>query len=347
MTYIIGLKKFGVTAIICDTKTTRADRRNSGPALKSGILFPGCIYGCAGDVRSIQRFIEHCKVVLDGTDTLMGFWTRFRRIVDLYPFEEQSAFQLILSSRHSGEPQLYCLDSHKKMQEDHLTAVAKDIVSIGSGTKILDDELMRRHNEEASYISNMLVLEEKAPAYTYPYYYCLWLMEHAKGLDASKLEDHGVGGFFHFTVQMHDRECRQESAIYILNNPYKNYSHEGVRGNYIISWGYRIGFLDNGNVLAIQNTDDYIKDFILMKKPEGVEDADQYKLSLSKEFDRLPPYVFCGIGFSDIKHRTLYGIYFNIGEATPYLIDTSKRPWTLDDEIKRHITSHIASIEMV
>lgn len=61
MTYIVGIKEFDHTAIICDTKVSYSKPSTEiGFALKSSYLFAGCIYGAStDDVRGLTRFLEH------------------------------------------------------------------------------------------------------------------------------------------------------------------------------------------------------------------------------------------------------------------------------------------------
>lgn len=65
MTYILGISRNGINAIICDQRVTWQDSdqkiKAENIALKCGKLFEGCIYGIAGSVEVAMEYIYICK----------------------------------------------------------------------------------------------------------------------------------------------------------------------------------------------------------------------------------------------------------------------------------------------
>src|SRR3990172_4955714 len=117
MTYIVGVSQLGVNAVICDTRVAwqrpSTAKRGENVVLKSGLLFPGCIYAITGNLDAARQFICKAKEYLTGRDTLVGFWDKYHLFVKHYPFptKANSIFKLLLSARCSGKPEFFILDS--------------------------------------------------------------------------------------------------------------------------------------------------------------------------------------------------------------------------------------------
>jgi hypothetical protein len=115
MTYTVGINRFGTSAILCDTYLTGNSLDISqNVVIKSGKFWDGCIYGCAGDLQEIAKFVYHVRESMIKKGTLADAWDNFLYLVHKYPFPPRERhFELILASRHSGESRLYLLDSCK------------------------------------------------------------------------------------------------------------------------------------------------------------------------------------------------------------------------------------------
>lgn len=312
MTYIVGVNQLGVNAIICDTRVTwwrsTMEIRGANTSLKSGLLFPGCIYGIVGDLGAARDFIIGCKHYLTGTNTLEGFWKRFLDFVEQYPFQHQAddSFQLLLSSRNLGNPRLYVLDSTDKTVKDQ-----RKLVTLGSGKKILDEPINRLVLERSRMIDELIV-GNKIPTFSFPYFYCLWLNEMTQGMELSKLEECHVGGVFHFLWQDPRCEHAQLPAVYVL-------SSADVRRKTIYSWIYRVVYAEGA--LVIDNPITNAREIFIdtAARPSFAEaDYNDVKSRISLEVDSAPFYYFCGFGFSDPRHRGEFG--FSITNENKFVV---------------------------
>jgi hypothetical protein len=302
MTYIVGINQNEITSIICDSRltfgTSGFDGQNT--TLKSGLFFPGCVYGAAGNADSIRDFIISCKEELTGRYELTEFWDMLISFISKYSFPKENNFQLILSSRHSGKPTLYLFDSKTKNIVE-----CEDFVSIGSGKVILDDEFKNIYLERGALISDLLT-QNNGPAFFYPYIYCLWFMEKAQGMEVSILEKHGVGGYFHFTFQTSTAEHRQHPAVYVLSGA--NYETRKI-----YSYVYRIAFEEACLVVdcPIKNERSIIVDSAAWPKINHLneEQIKDYKKRINSAVEKQPYYNFCGFGFINPVKRISYGIH--------------------------------------
>lgn len=312
MTYVVGLNQLGANAIICDTRVTwwRSTTKVGGAntSLKSGLLFPGCIYGIVGDLGAARDFIIEGKRYLTGTNTLAGFWEKFTGFVKQYAFQPtiDGSFQLLLSSRNLGSPRFYVLNS----TEATLEAQGK-LVTLGSGKEILDASIDRLISDRSTMIDE-LIEQNKIPPFSFPYFYCLWLNEMTQGTELSRLEEYDVGGIFHFLWQDWQHEHAQFPAVYAL-------SAADVRRKTICTWICRVVYAEGALVVdnPITNAREIFID-TAARPSFAVADFDDVRRSISSEVDSAPFYYFCGFGFSDPGHRGEFG--FSITTENKFVV---------------------------
>jgi hypothetical protein len=303
MTYIVGINQFDINAIICDTHVSwwRLNQKVKGEnvGLKSGLLFPGCIYGISGSLAHARTFIINCKLYLTGQYTLPDFWERFLEFIRSYqfPITKDSYFQLLLSSRNHGTPKFYVLDSKKSVIEPR-----GRFTSLGSGKPILDQYVQKLVSLNTAIINKFITVEKRLPHFTFPYLYCLWLNERAQGMDLSSLEKYHVGGIFHFLWQDIQGEHAQFPALYVL-------SAADPKNKIIYAWHYRVAYAQGALVVdnPITNAREIIMD-TAARPNVGLIPNDKLKLDITREIDAQPFYYFCGFGFIDPKHRGEFGV---------------------------------------
>ena len=120
MTYIVGLAQENVTAIFADCRGTQTDPAGMitgfNRRLKTGLLFPGCIFGCCGSSSASGHFINSFRQSI-GEEThqdINSLWDRFKTFFQNETFDPYHAFSLMLSVRHPDVgPRLYELDSRR------------------------------------------------------------------------------------------------------------------------------------------------------------------------------------------------------------------------------------------
>lgn len=308
MTYIVGIRQLDTNAIICDTRVTwwRSNKRVTGAniSLKSGLLFPGCLYAITGDLGAAGAFIKEYKRKVNGTyNTLRGLWNDFSNFSREYltHFRDCPDFNLLLSSRCEGRPEFYVLDSKTAM----LTRT-DSLITLGSGKNVLDEKFIKwfgkREKEILKTINN-----NSLPEFTFPYFYCLWLNEMAQGEEASKLEENDVGGIFHFSWQDSNGDYAQHPAVYVLST-----ADFDLKTVYI--WVYRVAFVDD--CLVVDNPVTEAREFFFSSVARPTRDIDNYLANWDNVVAEIgckanlqPFYYFCGLGFPQLKYRGQFGCH--------------------------------------
>ncbi|MFA5426654.1 MAG: hypothetical protein WC279_00425 [Sulfurimonas sp.] len=294
MSYIVGIKLEDVTSIMCDTRVSFNDGSGQNTSLKSGRLFPGCIYGAAGNANSMREFIKDCKLYLSTKEKrpLTVYWEKFEKFIDTHMDNDVEHFQLVLSSRHTSEARLYSFDSKTKIIKE-----GNHFVSIGSGKAMLDEELKKYIDATKDMFIKQLK-ENNWELVFYPNFYCLWLMERVQGVESIRLQDIGVGGHFHYSYQTSVGEARQEPSVYVLSKRF---------GNTIYSYVHHITFEEAALVIACTTEDkrSLILDAAAWMRCETFlpEESKAYADRIFRLVDKQQYYVFCGFGFLDLKQR--------------------------------------------
>lgn len=323
MTYIVGFRRSGFNAIISDARISWEEQyrlEGQNTALKTGLLFPGCMFGRLGSDNHGREFILAAKAAVTGKNTLVGFWERFRDFASSYGFPKNGGdhFQVLLSSRSAGEPELYLLDSRKG-----LSPVSDDLITLGIGKSLLDPLVEQEYVPRLEEISTKLK-EKNHPDRLFPYFMCLWLMELSKGLERSQLESVGVGGVFHFILQTNRKEATQLPALYVLSGP------DRARRR-VYSWIYRVAFAEGGQVIETLTPPGQVPDtpsaehervvlFDTASRPiVSSIDAEPLQRKILEEIKSQPWYFFCGFGFINPTERK--GLGFHVTTEGKYVVN--------------------------
>lgn len=294
MSYIVGLKINGVSSIICDTRVSFENGDGENTSLKSGRIFPGCIYGGAGNADSMRRFIKQCKIALTTSDKrlLIDYWSLFQKCIKFHIDEHTEYFELILASRHTGKTELYSFNSKDKIIREE-----NNFISIGSGKKLLDEQL-KAYIDNTKNIFIKQLQDNSWNIACYPYGYCLWLMEKARGYESVQLEQIGVGGYFHFSYQTNIMEARQDPSVYIINKAF---------GKTIYSYIYHITFEEASMIISCpdKNQRMLILDEAVWMGCGNFTDKEkqEYADRVYMQADEQPYYVFLGVGYADLEQR--------------------------------------------
>ena len=212
MTYVVAMNINGFSSIVSDTRVTFKENGiewGDNTNLKTGFLFPGCIFGRAGNDPHCRDFISTARLALIGDRSLEGFWNRFEQFVSTYefPVARTDQFEMLIANRASGQTQLYQLDC-----KEGLVPNSESVVTIGSGKDLLDPFILG----SGIQLMHQLVTENRLPPAAAPYALCLLLTEFARGLERLVLEKADVGGVFHFRIQSDKGEESQRPALYVL-----------------------------------------------------------------------------------------------------------------------------------
>lgn len=320
-------------------------------ALKTGLLFPGCIYARIGDVQESREFILAFKASIESiSDTIAGFWQRLQQFVETYPFSKWHGhhFQLLLSTRVSGEPTFHRLDSLLGLSLDRIDH-ENYILGFGSGSDVLTPYITDLFTPRLQNLQNRLVAEQQLPLHIIrritPYFLCLWLSELSLTSEVSLLERHGVGGAFHFCYQTNDQESYQGPSIYI-------FCGADYQKHVIYGWSYKVACLQGGlyierhippnqGSMSVYGT--LIRDafFDDAARPDVVSITQQdLQSQIEKGLAETPFYEFCGFGFTDPSYRNSFGFLFSSTGKREDIFDKDGR---LQPDLQRLIASNFGT----
>lgn len=219
MTYVVGIKRFGAAAIITDSLLTSPAYPPDLASIKSGLLFPGCIYGISGNWQRAWQCIHAIRAGCTQETTRERF-KGLTRLIARYPFPlgNHNAFEILLSSRHTGSPDFYLLQS----DTGHVHPVIGDLFTLGSGGHLLNDMLipysetlgseegLQERRRQYLAIGHQLLDEDFAHLYAF------LIFQSTHGNMGQQLGRLGAGGFVHFIFQDGQGERRQKPRLYML-----------------------------------------------------------------------------------------------------------------------------------
>lgn len=326
----------------------RLTRTGSQPSentvVKTGVLFSGCVFGRVGNAFHSNRFLRRFLATIEGkTDRCLGLWRRFDRFVHHYEFPsgKRNRFQLLLSTRASGEPALHLLDSDtgfSPVHEDSYLVTYDNccLATYGEGKDFLDAKIRDAFGlwlkAAQDFLVNQLNLSTEMAFAVIPYCLCLWLSQMSLTYEKSKLEEqYGVGGVFHFIYQNREVEQRQGPAVYIFSalggsrtiHPFF-FRVVGVQGGLYVEErvppgnaiedpdGQMVTKLEYALLDTIARPDIALDESgitstrdnggkLRLEVPEEL--CRQLEDQVIQEVDLSPFYQFCGFGFTDPHHR--------------------------------------------
>jgi hypothetical protein len=321
VTLLIGWKQPGMNVIFADARMTR--RRNGAEvsgenhSLKTGLLFPGCIFGRTGHVAASARFIaEWHRETPDKTGRPEELWALFCEFAAGYAFPElpEMHFQLLLSHRAAGAPKFALLDSETgltALEEEHPVAA----IAYGSGAQVeaIQDAFKRvfpeRLRELVAYLDER-GRDSSFTAFAAPLFVSLWLSELSLTWESIDLERGGVGGVFHFLLQMDGGEATQPPAVFVFAD---------LVGSKVNLWCYRIV-----PVVGCLYVERYVPpgqdgpdsppycEKEVYADPTSRPDLDELSdteldAELRRALNDMPFFQFLGIGFTRPHHRLSIG----------------------------------------
>lgn len=268
--------------------------------LKSGLLFPGAIFGASGSGYEIGTFIKDFKAGLPGDTTPNEGWARFQERVGTYDFSRDRTFELILSSRHLGKPTLYRMRS-----VDRSILPIGNFGSTGSGGELLDARLRKLHEERPAL--RQLMPDARFKELILPHMYCHWLTENSLGLERTEMETrYHVGGLFHFSLQTANEESRQDPALFVVCSM--------SEPNGVICAIHRLYFVGG----SLVHEHDGVNIVSSIAETPAVTQMDksettQWLNAIRQQGTLIPPYFYCGFLFSDPAYRNhlMYAISYN------------------------------------
>ena len=195
------------------------DRDHSFDSIKNGVPCPGIIYGVCGDAEEALRFVTEARAAVAGVD-FQNTWEEFERFVGRYRFPKppRGRFGVLLSSRHSGRPQFYCIDSY----EERIAEGDQDVSFMGSEGADLDGVcaafLGAFLSEKRS--AALLIQYPSLRPRDIPHFLVFFLLQHSFGDLSYELRQIGVGGYSSYVWQDNEAEGRQTPGLYLIARGY-------------------------------------------------------------------------------------------------------------------------------
>jgi hypothetical protein len=318
MTYILGFQRKNFNAIISDTRITTSSpdkRTGSNSQLKSGLLFPGCIFGRAGNEFQSRAFILDFKEQIENTqETVESKWNKFISFSKPY-ISSKYDFQILLSVRLGKSPSFFLFDSISGLSK--LPHAPNEFVSYGSGKHYLDQQIKNKYTKRLKIVGETIEAQglpkEIDSSIILSHLICLWLSELSLTFERSTLEEkYDVGGAFHFMYQNINSEYAQYPSVYV-------YSSADRDNRKISSWVFRIKFGQGCMIIDKHSPGGATSGEVICsdasRKGIGKVDINDLKKEANNIMDRAPYYNFCGFGFTDPQERYTYGFNFSsIGE---------------------------------
>lgn len=324
MTYVIGVSHLGINTILCDNRITYSDGSGANVALKSGELFPGCIYGySANNVDAARDFLLAAKYQVGVSGTASQLWSEFTSFVNNYAFSlsDNDFFEIIISTRATGIPVFFKLSPATK-----LVKVDKELITSGSGKSMLDIMVF---GDMAKYLNQFdeTFLNENENEYRPElpgYLLAFFLTQYVQGVFRDMLEENGVGGVFHFIGQTQDYEFKQAPSLYLLcevDEQNKRINFSEFRISFVDHWlvfnvidrlshppkfeckQENFAFLDE-SALPINETHNTYDPNILF---------DEFNKKVASIQDSLPFFYFCGIGYRNPQLNSKFGFLICAG----------------------------------
>ena len=298
-------------------------------ALKTGLLFNGCLYGLSGDADAGRNFLLGFKQKVNKTALIKENVEEFKKYIKSNNWRKGGGFTVLFAIRNPI-PELYLFDSNNP----DLMLCNEPVVTIGSGKQHFD-KLVLPMNE---YVDNriMRILKDKnIPIVYYPCFMCLWLSEQTLGFERAFLEKIGVGGVFHFCYQTIDKEHRHLPIMFSLISLDKTVGRVDYKT-------YRISFI-NGFLVIDYLTDNKRITFTSRVERKDLKNYDTEKDSellkeIYKRSDSLPLYYFCGFAAYDSSYRGYYRFHFSCNDKK--VIDKNGK---IDPEYLKEIVKNIVS----
>lgn len=320
MTYVCGYQDNNINFIICDTKITwgkqSVSKKSLDVAVKSGHLFRGCIYARTGNMVNSGRFLMSAKRRIQQSDDEADFWSQFVDFIEEYPFPKKGSFTLLLSTRASGKPEFYRLDS-----ANGLAVCESELAGLGSGTGLLNPVVEKEIRKLARHREMIPAdAEDQIPVDASGYRLCQNLTLYAQSQEQSLMAQHDVGGVFHFIAQTSGQEYRQRPSLFIIS--VIDQSH-----NSIYLWMYRVAPVMGGIVLETylpprqdkthplgglmrDSYFDYVSTEGVQKAILGGKAGKEFSSRLTDELGTLEFYYFLGWGFAHSRYRSNFGWHF-------------------------------------
>ncbi|HDN59224.1 MAG TPA: hypothetical protein ENF20_04635 [Candidatus Marinimicrobia bacterium] len=329
MTYAIGLSAAGHNAIITDLRVTFHDGKKvagKNTSLKSGILFPTCIFARVGNVEHSRIFIRQARNALSYPTDSNAIWKEFEDFATAYsyPIDPRLQFKLLLSTQRQRQKQaeFFVLDSSTRSIQP-----TKSIITLGSGKSILDQLVLKNYR---AVIDALMEKSKDRPFHNemYPYLFCMWLTQLTKSFERVKLEEAGVGGVFHFIFHGPQGEYTQKPAFYVLFDLDK-------QNNQVFWWQYRVCYVedmlvvdemipprqDNKWLRGAQNRTVIVDRDSVQNETTGLHIAgqDDWEETVNSAIEDQPLYYFCGLAFTNPAHRDK-GFVFHMTNTDKYII---------------------------
>jgi hypothetical protein len=325
MTILIALHRRGVSAIFSDTAVSRRGA-NGRPevcqewAMKSGVLFPGCIYGVSGSQEGAKRFFDSVVPVIERTQGVENRWTQLQTLALRANTSPEHHFTMVLATRHERGSNIYFFDSNQDALG--IQRATDDLYLDGSGAPLLE--------EQASALAEVVLGDVRLAAMhgtiphagndLFAYLLLLSLRQRAIGEDKILFPRALINDEIHFIAQDQDHEWRQQPSMLIVGSvAHSDLINLEVRrtafqNDTLIRWDWTAGADARWQCMLPAHIDEAAR-----------PDAERLRLSneaIAKEKNGAP-YYFLGAGVPlPGEHSAPIDIFFDVFDGEHYFGDT-------------------------
>lgn len=297
MTFILVHNQSRSSAILADSMLTTehfaGDDADRHVGVKNGILLPGTIFGLTGNFQEGMRFVIRCRErARSCKDPTQNFAVICDTAKNNFIVSPGCNFQLAISSRHSGEPKHYLIDS--KLMD---VAEAPSTLELGMGIRELGDIAEAALHTMISEES-MAALAETNRRFSqdlWPYLLCFFLNQNSFGSRSKDVQKSRTGGIIHFVQQTADAEYRQKLTMFVFA-----YNPANTEGMGLFRIQYEL--VDDNLLVYRKNYEDKGEWQLLLTNYSMRTKAVDHK-KFKKEFDAAiktriegPPYFFLMAG---------------------------------------------------
>jgi len=310
MTLIVGLKRFGNVAIAADSIATDLHTGQLRPEfMKTGIFAPGCIYGICGSWDRALDFLDAAQArgpfntPTEAWAAIEAVTAGYARALDGKTWQEGESeqFEILFSTRHSGEPTMYLLSSTRR----DLTPAppGKSCCVLGKAKVPLGDVLHQLVSTDLSHVGladTAKVFEGRFRTIDYPYLLVFFLHQYSMSdFGAEQLFAAQTGGIFNFIQQDAHSEFRQRPSLYLLGardsdgNGYlvrqrTAFDRDRILGDVMIAYEKWLGVKGRWAFCTSNRTGHTVH--------IDLAEEERLRVDMRDRHLRMPPYYFLGAG---------------------------------------------------
>lgn len=321
MTILIAIRRNGVTVILSDTAVVSRkqgrDQITDELAIKTGVLYPGCIFGVCGYWAGAEPFVTGLKRKIEAAKSPAENWAKLEEHIRRSNFSPARAFTMVFATRHQGVSELFVFDSNQDALG--LQHQVGDVYLDGSGKPFLE--------EQVAILSEIVFPKSLSPEHhvghvdadLFAYVALLSFRQRAEGDDGHLFSAHLINDELHFIAQDSTTEWRQRPSLLIVGsalgrNVQLDARRVAFQGDTLIRWNWDGIGLGRWQCIFPVETGDI-----------PLPDRERKRLSDEAIATELAtcPYYFLGVGAPLRRGRPIH-TFLHVFDGDTYLADPER-----------------------